>query len=404
MAITFRSRKLLPWFAALVIGIWAFGPIEAQAQKQEITVGYSLSLTGRFSTEATDVHKAYQYWAEEINKQGGLYLKELNKKLPIKLVHYDDSSDTNGAVKNYERLITRDEVDLLLSPWGSGINFAVSALTEKYKYPVIMTSAAANNIFGRGFKYMFETTQLASNLLVSIVDFLASKKDQVKTLAIAYENFLFTQSLHDTLKPRFEKAGLSIVADEQYPLGGQDFTSLLTKIKGAKPDAFLVLNIMPSSVYMTRQMNEVGLKPKFYAVNIGPMFEEEFIGKLGKITEGTVDTGFWHPDLPFPGARKFFDSFTAKYNKKPSTDAAYAYIATQVLTQAIEQAGTVDREKLAETLHSGKFTTIMGPYEYDERGVNKHQLSFLCQVQNGHRVIVWPKEVATAEPRFPLPQ
>jgi branched-chain amino acid transport system substrate-binding protein len=273
-------------------------------------------------------------------------------------------------------------------------------VTEKYKYPVLLATAAADAIFARGFKYIFETTQLASNMYNGLVDYLASAKGEIRTVAIAHENFLFTQSLRTALLPKLERAGIKVVADEQYPLAGQDFTSLLTKIKAAKPDAFLAINIMPSVVYLTRQMAEVGFKPKLYSVTMGPMFEEEFLQKLGRITEGIVEAGFWHQDLPYQGAKRFYDAYAAKYKKTPSTDAAYAYIANQVLQQAIEQAGTLDREKIAATLHSGKFTTILGPYEYDERGVNKHQLSFLAQVQGGKRVLVWPKEVSKASAKL----
>ncbi len=371
----------------------------AQQPGKEIVIGYSISLTGKFGTEASDVHRAYQLWAEEVNEQGGIAVKEAGGKLPVRLVYYDDSSDTNNAIRNYERLITKDDVNLVLSPWGSGHNFAITALTEKYKYPIILASAGSDRIFERNFKYIFQTTQLSSALYDAVVDYLGTVKDRVKTVAIAYENFLFTQSLHDAVKQKLEKAGFQIVADEQYPMAGQDYTSLLTKIKGTKPDAFLLVNIMPSSIYVTQQMNEVGFKPTLYAVNIGPMFTDEFIGKLGGITEGIIENGFWAPELPYKGARDFFDAMTSKYKKNPSTDAAYAYIAAQVLQQAIEQAGTLDREKIAQTLHAGKFSTILGPYEYDERGINKHQMIFFCQVQNGKRVVVWPQEVAEAPPK-----
>ncbi len=100
--------------------------------------------------------------------------------------------------------------------------------------------------------------------------------------------------------------------DEQYPLGGQDFTSLLTKVKAANPDAFIVIDIMPSAVYMTRQMGEVGFRPKLYAVNIGPMFAQEFTATLGKSAENVVENGFWHPDLPYKGAKEFYADFVAK--------------------------------------------------------------------------------------------
>jgi len=391
------------WLVAVLVAVCTVpGTAVAQAGgKKEIVIGYSISMTGRFSTSALEVHRGYELWAEEVNKQGGIAVKDLGRKLPVKLLHYDDSSDTSNAIRNYERLITRDQVDLLLSPWGSGHNFAISAVTEKHKYPVPLATAAADAIFQRGFKYIFETTQLASNMYNGLADYLVTMKGQIKTVAIAYENFLFTQSLRTAFLARLKGTGIEVVADEQYPLGGQDFTSLLLKVKAAKPDAFLAINIMPSVVYLTRQMAETGFKPKFYAVTMGPMYEEAFVQKLGGITDGIVENGFWHPDLPFPGARKFYDEYSAKFKTAPATDAAYAFIGAQVLQQGVEQAGTLNREKIAGTLHSGKFTTILGPYEYDENGVNKHQLSFLAQLQNGKRVLVWPKEVANAALKFP---
>jgi branched-chain amino acid transport system substrate-binding protein len=390
------------WLAALLIvaGV-GLKAADAQSAKKEIVIGYSMPLTGKFATEGADVQRAYQMWAEEVNKAGGIMVKDVGRKLPVRLIYYDDGSDTNNAIKNYARLISRDNVDLLLSPWGSGHNFAVTPLTEKSGYPLILSDAGSNAIFSRHFTHIFETTQLASNLYNAVVDYLISIKDKVKTVAIAHENFLFTQALYDSVKPKLEKAGFTIVADEQYPLGGQDFTSLLTKVREAKPDMFLVIDVMPSSIYMTRQMNEVGLKPKFYAVNIGPMYTKEFIGKLGPLSEGVFETGFWHPDLPYKGAREFFDNFSEKYKRAPSTDAAYAYVGTQVLQQGIELAGSVDRARVNTALHTGKFSTILGPFEYDARGITKQQTSFLVQVQNGKRVVVWPKNLANAAPRFP---
>ncbi len=385
------------WVLAVLVIFGASASVANAQRKSEIVIGYSISLTGKLSTEGSDVHRAYELWAEQVNKQGGIAVKDSGGKLPVKLVHYDDSSDTNNAIRNYERLITKDQVDLLFSPWGSGHNFAITALTEKSKYPILLTAAGSDRIFQRGFKYIFQTTQLASNLYDANVNFLSSEKGSIKTVAIAYENFLFTQSLHDALLTKLKQEGIQVVADEQYPLGGQDFTSMLTKIKAAKPDAFLLINIMPSSVYVTRQMVEVGFRPKVYSVNIGPMFAAEFIDKLGAVTEGIIENGFWHPDLPYEEAKQFNDAYVAKYKKNPSTDAAYAYIGNQILQQAVEQAGTLDKERVTQTLRSGKFSTILGPYEYDQNGINKHQLIFFVQVQKGKRVIVWPKDIAKAK-------
>lgn len=105
------------WTSAfLVLLCTAWAGLAVAAGKSEIVVGYSISITGKFSTEGSEVHRAYQLWADEVNKQGGIAVREARGKLPVKLVHYDDASDTNNAMRNYERLITKDRADLLLSP------------------------------------------------------------------------------------------------------------------------------------------------------------------------------------------------------------------------------------------------------------------------------------------------
>jgi len=373
------------------------GIIQASETK-EITIGYAVALSGRFGVEGKETDRGYRMWRDQVNEAGGLQVGD--KRYPVTFVFYDDESNPSTCTKLYDKLITRDKVDLILSPWSSGLNFAASAVAEKYRYPLIMSSASATTIFERGFKYIFETTQLSPTMMEPWKGFLRENKDKIKTVAILYENFLFTLALNESLVKYVEEAGVKLVLNEKYPIGGKDFTGLLLKVKGVNPDALMVLNIMPASVYATRQANEVGVQPKMVMVNIGPMFEEDFIGGLGDISEKVYESGFWHPELPFQGAKQFAKDFEAKYNKRPSTDAAYAYISTQILSQAIEKAGTIDREKVAKTLHSEKFQTILGPYEYDERGVNKVQRGFICQVQNKDRVIVWPKDLANATPQF----
>jgi len=131
------------------------------------------------------------------------------------------------------------------------------------------------------------------------------------------------------------------------------------------------------------------------------VYTKEFIDGLGKSAERVIENGFWDSGLPFAGAQKFADEFAAKYGKQPSTDAAYAFIAGNIMQQAIEKAGTLDREQVTAQLRSGKFDTILGTYVYDERGVNKEQLSFIVQVQNGRRTVVWPKSVAKSSVELP---
>ena len=366
----------------------------AGSGKTEISIGFALPLTGGSSTAGNDVVNAYRMWAEQVNTAGGIQVKDQGKKLKVKLTEYDDKSDSKTAIEMYERLINQDKVDLLLSDWGSGFNNAITPITDKAGYPLLLTSASANNIYNRGFKTIFSTGSVASMTAQPIADYLIANKATLKTVAIAYENFLYTTTMHEYLIKFLADAGIKPVVDEQYPIGNKDFSSILTKVKAANPDAFVLLNIMPASVYAVRQSYEVGLKPKFFLSTIGPQYTKEFIEALGGQSEGVFEPGLWHTDMPFTGAKAFADAFTAKYGKYPSIDAVYAYTGCQVLQQAVEQAGTLDRAKIVAALHIGTFDTIWGKYKYGEDGINPNIIPFLVQVQKGKRVIVYPDKYA----------
>lgn len=364
----------------------------------EVTFGYAVSRTGRFSSEGVHTEQGYLMWADAVNARGGLNIG--GKRYKVKLVGLDTQSDTNNAVKLYERLIKQDKVDFVLSPWGSGDNFAVSVVTEREGYPLLMASASSNTIFERGFKNIFQTSVAASQLVKPLADYLIINQD-IKTIAIAYENFLFTQQKHDYFLKEIEGSRLRVVADEQYPLVNKEFSSLIGKVKAKNPDAFIVFNIMPSSIYLTNQMTELGFKPKLYFASISIMFED-FHKAVGPAANGILETGFTHPDIN-DQSRKFWSDYEKRFNTPGNTDAAHAYIGAQILGQAIEKAGTLDRAEVTKTIRGGTWETIGGTFQYDERGMNTKLPMFLAQWVNGRRAIVWPKSMATAELVYPRP-
>ena len=390
--------KVFLWGFVLVL----FTPVIGTAsEKTEILVGAVIQATGKFSGEGKENHNGMLLWVDDVNAKGGIFVKDIGKRLPVKLMTYDDRSDTSTCVKLYERLITVDKVDLLLPPWGSANHFAVTAVTEKHKFPLVMGSAAAEQIFARGFKYLFETAPLTVTNVAPFSDYLGTVKDQIKTTAILYENHLFPLAIKDSLEKALRKAGFDIAMMEQYPLGCTDFSSVLTKVRALNPDALFLLNIMPSSIYATKQMIELGIKPKFYMVNIGPTYSKEFIYGIGDFTEGICETGYWISDLNYKGAKEFGKKYLDRFEKIAIPDGAWPYMAGQILEQAIEKAGTLDHEKIKNILHSEEFYCIGGPFKYDEKGVNIKQKGFMTQVQGRKRVIVWPPELANAKVVFP---
>ncbi|NIS71877.1 MAG: ABC transporter substrate-binding protein [Proteobacteria bacterium] len=396
-------KDRIPTWIPLLIGIAAvlLTPISQAFPKDNITVGFSMSLTGKYAPGAAGQMQAYQLWEETVNKGGGIYVKEYGKKLPVKLVYYDDKSETDTAVRVYEKLITEDKVDVVLSPYGTSIHFAVAPIAEKYKVPIIGSTAASVKLRDIKTSYFwFVTSAVPDRQMRALVDLLQHLK--IKDIAIIYAQELFPRENLQFLDPYVEAAGFNVLLRKDYPMGAKDLTTLLSEVKGKNPEAVIALCYPAGAFTITTQAQEVGLNPKLFFELVGPAVVV-FGPKFGAAAEGITTMGHWNPKGNWPGAKEFYDSYVAKFNKKPDyLNSALAYTANQILEQSIEKVGNLDWKALRDYIAGHEFQTINGPIKFKD-SENMRTPSMILQWQKGELEIIWPESTATAKPLFPKP-
>ncbi|MBM4323197.1 MAG: branched-chain amino acid ABC transporter substrate-binding protein [Deltaproteobacteria bacterium] len=400
--------KKLNWIQILVLFILLVGlPTVSFSQKgatkDKIRIGFSMALTGIYAPGAESQMNSYLLWSEEVNKKGGIFVKSLNKKLPVELVYYDDQSLPDVAVRIYEKLITQDKVDLIMTPWGTTIHFAIAPLSEKYEIPLIGTTAASVKLRElKGSYFWFITACIPDRQMKAFVEMLKAQKGQIKTVAIVYLQELFPRENLQFLEPALREANIQILLKKDYPMGVKDLTSLLTEVKSKNPDGLIALTYPADSFLMTAQAKEVGVKPKLMMELVGPAIIG-FHEKFGPATEGLITQGHWSPKGKWLGAKEFLENYQARWKKKPDyLDSTLAYIGCQILEQAIEKAGGLDRKKLRDIIAAHEFSTINGPIKFTGLE-NLKTPSMWLQWQKGELEIVWPPEMATAKLLFPKP-
>lgn len=383
-----------------IVGLFCLHLPQASA-KDSMTVGFSMSLTGKYAPGAVGQMQSYQLWEETVNKQGGIYVKKYGKKLPVKLVYYDDKSGTGTAVRVYEKLITADKVDVVLSPYGTAIHFAVAPMAERYKVPIVGSTAASVKFRDIKTRYFwFITSCLADRQMQALVDLL--KHLEVKSVAIIYAQELFPRENLQFLDPYVKEAGFNVLLRKDYPMGAKDLTTLLSQVKGKNPEAVIALCYPAGAFTITTQAQEVGLNPKFFFELVGPAVVV-FGPKFGAATEGIATMGHWSPKGKWPGAKDFYDRYVAKFNKKPDyLNSVLAYTSCQILQQAIEKVGSFDWNKLRDYIANSEFQTINGPIKFTGTE-NMRTPSMILQWQKGELEIVWPEATATAKPLYPKP-
>jgi branched-chain amino acid transport system substrate-binding protein len=382
---TLKSLGVLVLVAALLLSSI---PVGAQGP---IRIGASLSLTGTYAQPGRYQHEGYKLCEKDLNAKGGL----LGRK--VELVVYDDQSMPATGVRLYEKLITDDKVDAVMGPYSSAVSEAVANVTEKYKKVMVAPLAATTEIFKKGRRYAFMILSPAEVYLEGLVDIAA--KRGLKTIAIINEDTLFPKASAAGTADLAKKAGLDVVFREAYPKGNQDYSAMLTKIKAAKPDVLAAATYFDDAVAIARQMKELDVNPKMFAVTVG--------GDIPKFYDLLKQTSEYHLQREPVGGRAALRGRQGVLRDVQEGVRARAelprrrrLLGLQCSTRRRQKAGTLDADKVRDVLLATKVRTLFGDYQVDKDGFQTAHKMVLLQWQDGKRTVVWPDELANGKARF----
>ncbi len=387
------AHHLARWLLVLLIGSAVEAPSVALAQPP-IRIGASLSMTGSYAKPGAYGREGYLLCQKHVNELGGL----LGRK--IEFVIYDDRSDPSTAVRLYEKLITEDNVEVVMGPYSSPVTEAAANVTEKYRKIMMAPLAATTSIWEKGRKYLFMTVSPSEVYLEGLVE-LASRHG-LKSIALINEDTLFPKAAVKGAAELAKKKGLQVIFQEAYPKGHTDFAAILTKIKAVRPDVLGAATYFDDIVAITRQMKELDVNVKMFGSTVGGDLPE-FHSAIGKTAEFVYGASQWEPGLPYAGAKEFVEAYEKEFNRAPSYHSATAYAGCQIFVEAARRVGSLDSDKLREELLRLRTQTAFGDYAVDERGFQVGHKMVTIQWQDGKQVVVWPDEVAAGKLRFPTP-
>jgi len=305
------------------------------------------------------------------------------KTYQLKIVYYDDKSNSTESSRLVEKLISEDKVDFLLGPYSSGVS---------------------GKIFSRGNKYIFGTLPPASQYFKSTLEMLKTFHPAPKTIAILYSDDKFDISVAEGTDKLAKEMGFDVVLYEKYAEGATDFSSILTKIKALKADVVLVAGHKEESLNFTQQAKELNVIPKLISMTVGPS-ESDFRKSLGKDADYIYGVGSWSTQINVEGylfedTQEFVKEFKAKYNYDPDYHNASGIADVAVYKNAIEKVGTLDREKVRAAIAHTNLDTIYGHVKFSKNGQIEGN-SVVLQISGGEIYQVYPNGVK--KPVYPFP-
>jgi branched-chain amino acid transport system substrate-binding protein len=376
--------------------VLAGGATRAQSAN-EVLVGGAISQTGQYAEPAGRQVNSIKLWVDDVNARGGL----LGRKISLRLL--DDKSDTQTAIKLYEKLITEDKVELLLAPYSSGITEAVANVNERYKMPFVAYGAASTPIWEKGRRYIFNIVPVAEDYQKGAVHL--AKQVGVTKLAIIGQDSLFPRQVGKGAKEWAKKLGLEVVLEENYPPKQTDFTALLQKVKASGADGVISNSYFADAAAQLRQLREQNMNFKLFSSTVGPGLPN-FPEQVGPPSEYVLGFSSWEPlpaILKFPGMKEYIERYEKRFGEKPNYHAGATYGALQVTEAAVIKAGSFDSDKIREAMATLDVETMFGHYKVDARGMNSRDgLTF--QILKGQRRVVWPEKWAETKPELPVPE
>lgn len=372
---------------------------------KEIVIGASIPKSGILAAFGSYEEWGYTAAVNDVNKNGGLQLGPSGPKVPVKLILYDDESKPEKVAQNTERLILKDEVHALLGSATPPLVLSGAAVAEREKVPMVTGIAPIRAFLGarpEGWTYVWDI----------FFDELQQTPVHFKTLQSVESNkkvALFTDNEQDgevmgaLWEEQAPEYGFEIVYRARFPVGTTDYGDMIRRAKEANAEIVICQMVTPDTIALWRQMQALDYRPKAVVFDKGgePV---EFVQAVGNAAEGVMTTGYWHPELDYPGVKELQQRFESDTKRLWSQHIGDTYVAAQVLLDAIAAAGSVDREAINDAIAKTDKMYAVGHINF-AAGPGGHAAAlpaFETQWRNGVPEIVYPSDIATEKLLYPL--
>jgi branched-chain amino acid transport system substrate-binding protein len=373
-----------------------------------IRIGFSMSLTGGLASGGKAALLAYEIWRDEINAKGGL----LGRK--VELIHYDDQSNPANVPAIYTKLLSVDNVDLVISGYATNqIAPAMPVVMQKNKVFLALFGTAVNEKFkyDKYFQMLPNGVDSAGANARGFLEIAMTMNPKPKTIALVAADAEYAQNTVLAARAIAKELGFDIVYDRSYPPNTVDLAPIVRAIQAAKPEVVYVASYPSDSVAMLRAVNEVNLAVRMFGGGMIGLAYTPIKTQLGPLLNGVVTYDVYAPEatMKFPGV----EDFLRRYQDRAAAAGAdplgyflppFAYAEMQILGEAVTKAGGLDQNKIGAYIRNNTFMTIVGDVKFAPGGEWAEPRPLFVQYQNiapndvsqfrqtGKQVILYPPE------------
>ncbi|MBX6323634.1 MAG: amino acid ABC transporter substrate-binding protein [Rhodospirillaceae bacterium] len=401
--------------AAAAVAAGALLPRRSFAADPTFKVGVVTSLSGEDVFGGNLTRRGYDFWAETINAKGGVEVG--GKRYKVEMFYGDDQSSPATGADAAARLISENEVEVIMGPYTSGVTLAVAPICEKYQVPMIAGSAESPNVWKKKPQNTFgmiPSVDLTAGKSLGVI--LEQADPKPTSIYVVGANEPFSKEAAEGFQQGGKDLGLNELGFDLVPPNA-DLTPTVTTIAAKNPDIVAVGAHEEVLINFVKACKSLNFAPKALIMHYGvtnPAFAQE----LGKDADGVLGITVWTPDVPFKDdlfgtAPQFDEAFYNRYGSHPDYTAAACAVSGLVFQVAAGKLGKApplsadDRQQLTEILAATDLQTVYGPVKFAQEGDHFHDnvspTPVLMQIQGGESKVVGPEGAKKVAMVYPLP-
>jgi branched-chain amino acid transport system substrate-binding protein len=347
--------------ASVVILTGCTAPVATDTTEDgPIRIGMVVPLTGPYSPLGLGDKAAAEQEVAAINAAGGINGRE------VELVVKDDKTDVTQSVTEFNQLAADDSFSIILSSSFVSASAASGSSAEQNQIPILALGPVSAFADGSN-EWAFTVPATPEVYAQALVDYFVA--EGIETLSIGFQGEdVYGQTGSDATIAAATAAGIEIVLTEAFDGGATDFTPLITHVKDAGADGFLVWGAGPAPVIITKQLEGQGIR----TFMTGAEASNLYIEPSGSAAEGIVlssSIAVVGDEIPAGPLKDSIDAFVGPW--KEANDGVYppqfafdGLAAIQLAKAAIEKAGSSDRAAIRDALESLDVLTSIGRFTY----------------------------------------
>lgn len=348
------------------------------ADRGYILIGRPNPTTGPIASFGQGTPWTDELALSEINKDGGIFIKELGKKLPVKIKIVDTESNPTKAAEVASRLIVRDNVDLMVFYHTPDTVNPISSICERYGVPGISLDAPVEPwLEGGPYKWAFHAFWSVENDILPAYRGMWEEADTNKVVGICMGNDADGKSWSKIFGDALEKDGYKVVDPGRFPYGLQDFSSFINKWQKENVEILVGNMIPPDFTTMWRQSHRAGFVPKFATIGKAILFPS-VVKSLGSgLGEGLTTEVWWSPAHPFKSslsgatASDLCQAWMQHSGKEWLQTLGYKYAGYEIMVDALKRAGSLDKEKIRKAIADTNMNTMVGHIKYNDENYSR---------------------------------